>query len=116
MNLIGHAREMGKILGEGLEKLKEKHACVGEVRYIGLHSAVELVKNRATHELLTMDRDGVPILTSVTANFKKRGFTLVGHANNFCISPALVVTKQQLQEMLAGVDVVLSDYDEIAAE
>lgn len=40
------------MLGEILEELKAKHKCVGDVRYIGLFSAVELVKDKATREPL----------------------------------------------------------------
>ena len=36
--------KQGKILGEILDEFEKKHASVGQVRYIGLFSAVELVK------------------------------------------------------------------------
>ena len=37
-------------MGQELEGLKARHPSVGDVRYIGLFSAVELVKDRATRE------------------------------------------------------------------
>lgn len=40
------------MLGEILEEMKEKHPCVGDVRYIGLFSAIELVKDKKTKEPL----------------------------------------------------------------
>src|SRR5512135_704978 len=51
-NVFANALAVGQHLGERLEELKAKHRCVGDVRYIGMFSALELVKDRATKELL----------------------------------------------------------------
>ena len=52
-----------KTVGEKLEELKASHACVGDVRYIGLFSAIELVKDKTTKECFlvsttTLNKDG----------------------------------------------------------
>ncbi|WP_394699396.1 hypothetical protein [uncultured Sphaerochaeta sp.] len=44
--ILGNVHAVGQVLGTLLEELKEKHACVGDVRYIGLFSALELVKGQ----------------------------------------------------------------------
>ena len=44
--LIENARTVGKYLGERLEDIKSRHVSVGDVRYIGLFSTIELVSNR----------------------------------------------------------------------
>lgn len=113
-DLINRAKEMGKKFGQMLEDLKAKHACVGDVRYIGMFSAIELVKNKETRELLLEDENGKPIFGAVAANLKKRGFTTVGHDNTFMFAPALTVTEEELQEMVEGVDAMLSDFDHLA--
>lgn len=113
-DLIDRAKELGKKFGEMLEGLKAKHACVGDVRYIGMFSAIELVKNKETRELLLEDENGKPIFGAVAANLKKRGFTTVGHDNTFMFAPALTVTEEELQEMVDGVDAMLSDFDHLA--
>jgi len=41
--LIENAKAMGKVLGEELEEIKAKHPSVGDVRYIGLFSVIEVV-------------------------------------------------------------------------
>ncbi len=46
-------KERGKQLGALLEDIKAKHKSVGDVRYIGLFSCVELTKDKATHESLS---------------------------------------------------------------
>lgn len=51
-NILDNVNKSGKVLGECLEEIKKNHPCVGDVRYIGLFSAVELVKDKETREPL----------------------------------------------------------------
>ncbi|KAJ5104973.1 hypothetical protein NUU61_002320 [Penicillium alfredii] len=46
--LAEHWRDMGKLLHEGLSKLKEKYGCIGDVRGRGLMAGVEIVESRET--------------------------------------------------------------------
>ena len=50
--LLENTQKVGKVLGELLEEIKQKHKCVGDVRYIGLFAAVEFVKDKETKEPL----------------------------------------------------------------
>ena len=51
--IFENAKTVGKHLGEQLEDIKKKRTTsVGDVRYIGLFTALELVKNRYTKEPL----------------------------------------------------------------
>ena len=50
--ILENVQKVGKVLGENLEAMKAKHPCVGDVRYIGLFSAIELVKDKKTKEAL----------------------------------------------------------------
>lgn len=43
-HILDNVNAVGKVLGEKREELKKCHACVGDVRSIGLFSAIELVK------------------------------------------------------------------------
>ena len=49
-NLQENALQLGNHLLSGLEKLKHKHALIGDVRGKGLLLGIELVKDRATKE------------------------------------------------------------------
>ena len=45
-DILSNVNKSGAVLGECLENLKSKHESVGDVRYIGLFSAIELVSDR----------------------------------------------------------------------
>jgi 4-aminobutyrate aminotransferase-like enzyme len=47
-NLPVNTERTGAVLREGLLRLQEKHACIGDVRGMGLLQAVELVEDRTT--------------------------------------------------------------------
>lgn len=111
--LVENAHDVGLFLGEMLEKFKAKHACVGDVRYIGLFSCIELVKSKKTKEALVpygKDPDG--IMSKIIGELKKRGFMTYSHENMFFICPPLIITKEQLAEELVKVDEVLTYVDE----
>ncbi len=49
-NLLANTAQMGALLREHLEALKEKHPLIGDVRGMGLLQAIELVRDRTTKE------------------------------------------------------------------
>ncbi len=48
--LMQNAKVVGDVMLEGLRRLQEKHACIGDVRGTGLYIGVEFVKDRETKE------------------------------------------------------------------
>ena len=48
--LQSNAKELGDHLKAGLEGLKEKHSCIGDVRGMGLYIGVDLVKDCESRE------------------------------------------------------------------
>lgn len=110
--IADHVNEVGKVLGELLEKIKEAHACVGDVRYIGLFSAVELVKDKGTKEaLVPYGKDPEGIMGKIIGHLKSRGFMTYAHENMILIAPPLIITKEQLTEELQKLDEVLTIVD-----
>ena len=110
--LIENSRELGKVLGKLLEELKAKHACVGDVRYIGLFSAVELVKDKATKEaLVPYGKDPDKIMKRILGMLQSEGFATYSHENILIVAPPLVITESELREALAILDRVLDSVD-----
>lgn len=110
--LLENAVKVGKVLGEQLETLKEKHPCVGDVRYIGLFSCIELVKDKKTKEpLVEYGSDPQGTMKKINGELAKRGFMTYTHENMVFISPALIITEEQLLEEMEKMDEVLSIVD-----
>ena len=111
-NILENVNKVGLVLGNELDSLKEKHPCVGDVRYIGLFSCVELVKDKATKEpLVPYGKDPEGIMGKVIGLLKERRFMTYSHENMVFVCPPLIITKEQLKEELAKLDEVLSIVD-----
>lgn len=107
-NIADRVSEMGKVLGEILEAIKEKHPCVGDVRYIGLFSAVELVKDKATKEpIVPYGRDPEGIMGKILGKLRERRFMTYTHENMILVAPPLIITEEQLREEMVKLDEVL---------
>jgi taurine--2-oxoglutarate transaminase len=112
MGLMDQAKERGILLGELLEDLKAKHACVGDVRCIGLFSCVELVKNKETREpLVEFHRDPEKIMKKILGMLVEKGFYTYTHENVIIVAPPLIITEQELTDALAIMDEVLTEVD-----
>jgi len=111
-DVLGQTQKTGKLLGELLENLKDQHASVGDVRYIGLFSAIELVKDKKTKEPLVqygVDQKG--IMGRIIKMLLERGIATYSHENIVIIAPPLIITEQQLTEAMSIVDEVLAIVD-----
>jgi len=110
--ILENVNKVGKLLGEKLEKLKAIHPCVGDVRYIGLFSVVELVKNKGTKEaLVPYGKDPEGVMSKILGMLKERKFMTYTHENMILVTPPLIITEEQLVEELIKLDEVLSIVD-----
>ena len=111
-NILDNVNKVGTVLGELLEDIKTKHACVGDVRYIGLFSAIELVKDKQTREaLVPYGGDPAGVMKSIIGKLSAKKFMTYSHENMILIAPPLIITEQQLKEEMAKVDEVLKEVD-----
>ena len=99
--IFENAKRVGKHLGSCLEELKARHPSVGDVRYIGMFSALELVKNRETKE--PMD------LTPLKNFLVSHGVYVFNFKNVLFVVPPLVITEEQLDEGLDLIDEGLAE-------
>ncbi|MDO5310573.1 MAG: aminotransferase class III-fold pyridoxal phosphate-dependent enzyme [Clostridia bacterium] len=108
--ILDNVAESGKVLGEELEKLKDKYKIVGDVRYIGLFSAIELVRDRATKApLVEYGKDPEGIMKSIIGKLAAKGFMTYSHENMILICPPLIITPDQVREEMKKVDEVLAE-------
>ncbi|SMC62838.1 aminotransferase class III-fold pyridoxal phosphate-dependent enzyme [Pedobacter africanus] len=101
------ALETGNYLLEGLEKLKEKHPIIGDVRGKGLFVGAELVRNRESLE------PAVPEIDEIVERMKARGFLLStdGPLHNVLkIKPPMVFNKENAGAFLKQLDEVLQGF------
>lgn len=92
-NIPANVVKTGEYLKKTLLSFKEKHPCVGDVRSIGLFSAIELVKDKTTKEpLVPYGKDPEGIMGSIIGELKKRFFMTYSHEN--------MLQKQVLQKRL----------------
>ncbi len=96
--LIENSKTLGKVLGEELERMKQAHASVGDVRYIGLFSLLELVKDKSTKE--PMD---TATMNAIRSQLFADGLTTyISHSWIF-VCPPLCITRD---ELLTGLTIV----------
>ena len=95
--LIKNSEEMGKIFIKGLEKLKENHSIIREVRGKGLMIGVEL-KFEVKDVLMSLIEKGVLMLYS--------------GRNILRILPPLVITENDITKVLQTLDTVLTEEEE----
>jgi taurine--2-oxoglutarate transaminase len=110
--LIERSRQMGKVLRAGLIDLAERHPSIGDVRGVGLHQVIELVKNRETREPISgwnqpmsepMQRLKAKLIELGMSTFVKWDWV-------FCMPP-LIVSEEQIAEGLAMLDEALAITD-----
>jgi len=96
--LIDNAREVGAYLEGGLNKLKEKHSSIGDVRGLGMMLGIEFVKEGGAADPELRDRIEMACF--------ERGLIILGCGpNSIRFSPPLILAKEH-------VDVALEIFDE----
>jgi taurine---2-oxoglutarate transaminase len=115
--IVENAAEVGAYLGQQLRELPARHPAIGEVRGLGCFWGVELVKSRATREMLVPFNAGGDAAAPVARLAKaalERGLYLMTHWNVIMVVPPLTVTREEVDEGVAILDEVLAIADEYA--
>ena len=99
-------RELGEVVRGRLEKIKERHPSVGDVRGLGLFWAIELVRDRDTREMLVPHNaagpDAAP-MNEVAAACKAAGLWPFTHFNRVHVVPPLVTS---IDDLNLGLDII----------
>lgn len=114
-NLLEHAAEMGKRLGERLTELESRHPSIGDVRGIGLFWTIELVKNRQTREPLrkSTEKYSETLVKTVSDHlFREKNIYVPSDKFGIWIVPPLIVTEKEIDFIVQSIDESLDIADE----
>ncbi len=105
-NLLDNVTRMGDYLMDQLFGLMDKHDIIGDVRGKGLFVGAELVKDRKTREPVA-ER----VVADVVADCLRQGVMIgrtsrsfVEYNNTLCLSPALICTRDDIDEIVTAID------------
>lgn len=108
--LLANTTRMGARLMANLEALKDKHPVVGDVRGKGLFCGAELVADRATKEPAD-EKKVAAVVAECNASGVIIGMTnrsLPGLNNTLCLSPALIATESDIDQITDAIDGALA--------
>jgi taurine---2-oxoglutarate transaminase len=110
--IVEHAARMGEaVLGPGLERLAERHPCIGEVRGLGVFWALDLVSDSTTREPLAPYGGTSAAMAELTAACLARGLLTFTNFNRLHVVPPCTITEPEAQEGLAILDEALAVAD-----
>ncbi|MCM2391265.1 aspartate aminotransferase family protein [Streptomyces albipurpureus] len=118
--IVEHAARIGEtVLGPGLRELAERHPSVGEVRGTGVFWALDLVKDRATHEPLVpynASGEANAPMAAFAAECKAQGLWPFVNMNRTHTVPPCNVSEAEAKEGLAILDSALTVADRYTVE
>nr|WP_091587108.1 aspartate aminotransferase family protein [Alteribacillus bidgolensis] len=108
--LVARAKEMGDELKKGLQYLQDKHRCVAKPRNLGLLAGFDLMKDP---EASLPFHDSVKAANTLVEecfdrNLIIRPFDFEEGMNIVAIAPPLVITKQEMENMITIIDEALT--------
>lgn len=120
-DIFANVDRQGAYLAVRLQQMKRDFACVGDVRYKGLFSIIELVRDKATKEPLAPFNGTSPEMGLLAAHLKSKHIYAFTRFNMLWICPPLIITTEELkhgldviEEALASVDGTLRPLEEVS--
>ena len=93
-SLLGHVNKIGKYFRSGLESLRKKHACIREVRGLGL--------------MLAMELDSADKAKAVARHLLKKGIIINRtHETVLRFLPPYIIEEQHVEQLIRALDVAL---------
>lgn len=110
-NLLENSAKQGEFLLDRLQELKSRHEIIGDVRGKGLFCGIELVSDRESREPVSE-----AVVQAVVGDCLSERAVMIGAANRsleglnntLFLSPALICTKGDVEEIVAAVDGALT--------
>jgi taurine-pyruvate aminotransferase len=108
--LLANTLKMGDRLMANLRELQDRHKVIGDVRGKGLFCGAELVADRGTKEPAEEK-----LVQAVVADCMAQGViigatnrSLPGFNNTICLSPALIATPDDIDQISGAIDTALT--------
>ncbi len=103
---------MGGVLKHGLDRLKKRYEFIGQVRGLGLHMAIELVRDRKTREPFSPELNAHFLLTDAAYDeglivYPRRPINGL-KGDHVMIAPPLIITRREVGELLERLDRALA--------
>lgn len=110
--LAENSAQMGRSLKSGLDKLKKRYEFIGQVRGRGLHTAIELVRDRKTREPFPPELNLHFLLTDAAYDeglivYPRRPINGL-KGDHVLIAPPLIITRKEIKELLERLDRALA--------
>jgi taurine--2-oxoglutarate transaminase len=114
--ILERVKELGEqVVRPRLEKIRDAHPSVGDVRGLGLFWAIELVRDRTTREPLAPYGASSPEMNQLVAACKSRGLLPFANFNRIHVVPPCNTGVADTEAGLAILDDVLDIADGFAA-
>jgi taurine--2-oxoglutarate transaminase len=114
-NILDRVRKLGEdVVRPRLEKIRDRHPSVGDVRGLGLFWGIELVRDRATREMLVpynASGEAAKPMVEVAAACKAQGVWPFTHFNRVHVVPPCVTSAEDLAHGLDVLDDALDAAD-----
>jgi taurine--2-oxoglutarate transaminase len=106
--LIPHAQEMGDLLFQRLNGLRESHSSIGDVRGKGLLACLELVRDRKAKTPLVPANTDSPLPMQIRNKAWEEGLHMLARGSLLMLSPPLIIQPAEIDEMVQKLDRVLT--------
>jgi len=93
--------------------MKARYRCVGDVRYKGLFSMVELVRDKQSKEPLAPYGGTSPEMAAFAAYLRKRNLYTYMRFNVCFVAPPLIIDRQELDYGLDIMEEGLAEIDKL---
>ncbi len=111
-HLAENAAAMGRVLKNGLDRLRTRYEFIGQVRGKGLLMAIELVQDRKTREPFPPAKNAHFVLTDEAYDeglivYPRRPINGL-KGDHIMVAPPLIITRKEIKELLERLDRALA--------
>jgi adenosylmethionine-8-amino-7-oxononanoate aminotransferase len=113
-NLVENSRQRGEQVLKGLANLMEKHACLGDVRGLGLMFGFELVRDQETHRPFELQQRAAAVFERAAWKRGLVSYPCSGSVDGtlgdmVLMAPPLVINEAQVNDILLIIDEALTE-------